>query len=44
MISVLPDVPLIWEPISKSFEQDGVNYIGQSDLQRTGIATGASST
>jgi hypothetical protein len=47
LISVIPDVQVIWDPIYnfiRSMDPDSNNIIGQSDIQRTGIATGASST
>jgi hypothetical protein len=47
MLSVLPEVPIVWNPLVTYFGGDEVDpsRIGQSkEIQRTGIATGASST
>lgn len=47
MISVIPEVQFIWIPISQSFSQGDLNPddISQNkEIQRTSIATGASST
>jgi hypothetical protein len=49
MMSVIPDVPILWNPIANSIsggnsDLDPFEISNNKEIQRTGIATGASST